>query len=84
MRMQTSRLLVVILTLRSAAFFITDPQFISAYRVADCFGSNQFALLLFDSAPIVIKLLWLIIHGELFVLAMLHQFSTLLIKTWIQ
>ena len=79
-RMHTSRLLVVILTLRSAVLFTTDLQFISAHRVANCLGSNALALLLLGSAPILIKLLWLIACGEMFVLATLHQFSTLLIK----
>ena len=79
-----SRLLVIILLLSSAILFTTDLQLISAHKVAHCFGSVQYVLLLFGSAPIVIKLLWLIVRDEMYVLAMLHQLSTLLIKTWIQ
>ena len=79
-----SRLLVRISTLSSAVLFTTDLQFISAHQVANCFGSDPFVLTLLGSAPIVIKLLWLMVLSELFVLAMLCQFPTLLIKAWIQ
>ena len=82
-RMQTSRLLVITSTLNSAVLFTTDLQFISAHQVANCFGSDQFVLLLLGSAPIVIKLLWMIVLSEIFVLAMLCQFYILLIKAWI-
>ena len=84
MRMQTSRLLVMISTLSSAVLFVIDLQFISAHQVANCFGSDQFVLLLLGSAASVIKLLWLIVLSEMFVLVMLCWFSTLLIKAWIR